>query len=328
MAKNKILVLVMSCNNEHFIEQEKVVRETWAKPILDGEYDNIEYYSYTASKSGNEWMDKKNHVIYCSGGDSIWETYQKTISCLKILKKNRVQYDFIYRTNTSTVLNVGLLNALVQTLDKNTKEIWGGEIYAVGVPCPDYYNAYMRGNSIILNKGHIDFILDMDKYIRVPSEFFADDNVIGMLLNLRSYLSYDVPAYWLKSYGFAWYKSSKIPYCNGCSSWNNEDNSYEYLKKFIGIQIKNYGDRTVENDYIREISSIVNIPKDDYTEELEFIRQYASNPMYWRANEGRRIRHYGYFKPDFLITDTKLAYSLFDSHKVSDNIKDINLKNI
>ena len=42
--KKKIVVLVMSCQDPFFKKEEVVCRDTWAKPILKGKYDNIEYY--------------------------------------------------------------------------------------------------------------------------------------------------------------------------------------------------------------------------------------------------------------------------------------------
>lgn len=296
MYKKKILVLAMSCNQDHFREQEKVVRETWAKPILEGKYDNIDYWSYTASSDNKEWIDKEKHVIYCSGGDGIYQTYQKSVSCFRQLINNNIEFDYIYRTNTSTVLNVGLLNAFVQTLNPDDMVLWGGELYAIGVPCPTPYSIYLRGNSLIMSKKHIEMILDLDKYVTVPPKYFADDNVFANILNLGALLSYIPYKVRIKSYGFAWYKCATwIKHSNGCSTWNNSNKTYEYLKDFIAIQIRSYEDRSLENDRIREISDIINKDKDDYSEELEFIREYSKDPYYWYSNGREKKQEYRRF---------------------------------
>jgi hypothetical protein len=134
MEKKKILILVMSCQQESFVEQEKVCRETWAKDIIDGKYDNIEYYSYIGScEEGCVSRDK--HTIFCKANDGLWQTFQKTVECLSRLEECGVEYDYIFRTNTSTVVNVGLLDAFINSgIDENN--VYCGEIYSIGVPCP------------------------------------------------------------------------------------------------------------------------------------------------------------------------------------------------
>ena len=42
----KILIMVMSCNSPIFINQEKLIRETWLKDVIDGKYENIDYCIY------------------------------------------------------------------------------------------------------------------------------------------------------------------------------------------------------------------------------------------------------------------------------------------
>ena len=289
----KILVLVMSCNEKHFVEQENVVRETWAKPILNGEVEGMDYWSYTSSCGKPSHIDYRNHVIYCNTGDGIYETYQKTIEAFKLIKDDTdFDFDFIYRTNTSCVLNYGLLRQFVETIE-DPEILYGGELYSIGIPCPFKECLYLRGNSMIMSRYHFNALIDMDKYVEVPSTMFADDNVIGNVLNSLNIMKLRFYTYYIRSYGFAWYKSSVSKrYCNGASSWNNTNDGYEYLKNFIAIQVKSYDDRTLENDRIRHISSIVNVDKNDYTQELDFIRRYMNDPYYWHFDGDKKVIRY------------------------------------
>ena len=41
----KILILNLCGRHEFFGHDVEVVEETWAKPIIDGEYPDIQYYS-------------------------------------------------------------------------------------------------------------------------------------------------------------------------------------------------------------------------------------------------------------------------------------------
>jgi hypothetical protein len=299
MNKKKILILVMSCNQPHFINQEVVCRETWAKDILEGKYANIEYYSYTGGwKIGN--VSKDQHHVFCSSGDGVYQTFQKTSECLSLLKENGVEYDYVFRTNTSTVINVGLLDAFINSgIDENT--VYCGEIYSIDVPCPGSYFCYARGNSVIFSKKIIDLILDWSKYVVVPETMFADDNIIGDIINTYHILRFEPYKNYLKSYGFAWYKSlPKTPELaaynalnNGVSAWNDDDDSYEHLKNFISIQIKAYNDRRLEEDRLRHISKVVCVNKDNYDDELKFINEYMKAPiMYYSDSKMRDYRKY------------------------------------
>ena len=284
----------MSCNKEHFIAQEKVCRETWAKGIFDGNFPDVEYYSYTGGNNKG-YVDKRKHHIYCTYDDGIYKTFQKTCECLDLLSKYGVKYDYIFRTNTSTVINVGLLKAYINRgLDDNI--VYCGELYSIGIPCPGPQFIYARGNSIILSRKLISIVLDWSKYVKIPDLLFADDNIIGNILNTYHVLRFEPHREYLRSYGFAWHKSlpkeSDIVLDNGCSSWTDDDDSYGHLKNFISIQIKSYNNRTEEFDRMRYISSIVNIPKTDYSDEFEFIDKYSANAKYFLNDRKKNISTY------------------------------------
>ena len=47
----KAVVLVMSCNEERFIEEEEIIRKTWGSPIINGEIENYnEFYTIILEK--------------------------------------------------------------------------------------------------------------------------------------------------------------------------------------------------------------------------------------------------------------------------------------
>ena len=53
----KLLILAMTCNQEKYYKQELITRNTWAKNIFDGLYDNVNLYFFTASKNGYNYID-------------------------------------------------------------------------------------------------------------------------------------------------------------------------------------------------------------------------------------------------------------------------------
>ena len=293
--KKKIVVLVMSCQDPFFKKEEMVCRDTWAKPILKGQYDNIEYYSYVGGCE-RSYVDFHDHRIYCKSGDGIFETYQKTYEVFKLLDRFDIEYDYIFRTNTSTVVNVGLLDAFINS-GLNDECVYCGELYTIGLPCPLTNSIYARGNSVILSRHLIDVIMDFDKHVVVPPTLFADDNIIGNTINVYHFLQFADYRDFLKSYGFAWYECYPKEHImsqlnNGLSSWGNTDSSYEYLKNFISIQIKSYVDRETEFKKMKKLSDIVSRKKDDYTEELEFINKYMANPKVYVYNRKRNSHGY------------------------------------
>ena len=275
------------------MEQEKVCRETWAKPVLDGKYPNIKYFTYYGGCQ-EQSIDEENHTIKCTSDDGLFKTFEKTIEAMTILK-DKYSFDYLFRTNTSTYINVGLLNAFIDTLNDD-KTVWCGELYDVGLPCPLGGMIYPRGNSVIFSHNIVDVILGFSKYTYCPSENFADDNLIGNILNTYHLLRFEDYKAYLKSYGFAWY--SAIPdgtmdwLGNGLSTWNNTNISYDYLKNFISIQVRSYTDRSNENDKLRDLYEVLGDGKADYTEEIKFITDYSHSPMYYKSVWGTNFRVY------------------------------------
>ena len=79
-----ILILAMSCNQDFFIREEELVRETYAKRILDKEFEHIDFWSYSASLDDKIHINKKLHRIEVPCDDSLKGTYQKTIKTFKV----------------------------------------------------------------------------------------------------------------------------------------------------------------------------------------------------------------------------------------------------
>jgi hypothetical protein len=133
--------------------------------------------------------------------------------------------------------------------------------------------------------------------VYVPETLFADDNILGNIVNVYHFLKLEDYRDFLKSYGFAWYECYPKEYVasklsNGISSWGNDNDSYDYLKNFISIQIKSYVDRSTEFMKMEKISSIISKKKDDYKKELEFINKYMANPKVYVFNRKTSTHRY------------------------------------
>lgn len=191
MEKPKILILVMSANNDFFQTQMEDVKKTWidllyiekTKKLIHDYCDEIEWFYYdndedsaliiSQQEDGSLYCRKTpdvildqndpHHLITTYYSDRL--TWHKTYSVFKYLyKKNEKiydKYDYVIRTNTSTYVN---LPALVYTLYrdfntpvingvKNTELIYGVELVSsILIKAPKTFDAYTRGNLIVLSK--------------------------------------------------------------------------------------------------------------------------------------------------------------------------------
>ena len=116
--KPKLLILSMSCSKQDFIDEENAVRETWAKPILDGEYDNVDWYAYRGGSMEN-CIDTKSHTIFVKADDDFLGTFNKTTECFSFLKELGFEFDYVLRTNCCTFINVREVENLLQSLKQN-----------------------------------------------------------------------------------------------------------------------------------------------------------------------------------------------------------------
>ena len=89
----KILILVMSCNDEFFKQQVEKIKQTWAKPILDGKYSNIDFMSYDGWDA-QHYYDKDNKCIHIRCEDNLDNTYKKTFYALSIIK--HIHHIYLY----------------------------------------------------------------------------------------------------------------------------------------------------------------------------------------------------------------------------------------
>lgn len=106
----------MSCNIDYYTRYESLVRDTWGKPILEGKYNNLDLWFYTSSNYNGIDIDK--HIIYVNQKDNYYNTFNKTINAFEIINKY-VEYDFILRTNCTTVINAQLLSYFINNLPAN-----------------------------------------------------------------------------------------------------------------------------------------------------------------------------------------------------------------
>lgn len=152
--EKNIIILSMSCNRANYINEEKGVRDSWAKDIIDGKYKNIKWYSYRGGKSDS--YDEAEHCRHINIPDTYSYTFHKTIKMFEWVVANNKDVDYIVRTNTSNYINVPLLNKFIKNLPYDDKDMYCGEICS----CPWFgHKFYGRGNFIIFSRQTIDALI-------------------------------------------------------------------------------------------------------------------------------------------------------------------------
>ena len=164
---------MVSTNNEEFNSSlTEIIEETWAKDIIDGKYPNISFYIYTAMDEDMRetsrhktlgYIDDKCNSVFVPTGDSIIDSYNKTMCTLKTLHNKVDKADYIFKTTINTYVNVSLLNTLVQNLPENDERIFCGTI----ISSPNYiapysYCVFAKGDGILMPvKYYKDILSDL-----------------------------------------------------------------------------------------------------------------------------------------------------------------------
>ena len=263
----KILITVMSCNDDFFVNQEQVMKDTWIKQI--DQFDNIDYIIYRGDPNiERHKYDKQQHLLSLRCEDDLNNTFKKTYYAFKLAHKI-YDYDYIFRTNTSTYVNVALLNQFIQILEDDNI-LWSSDLYSLSNSfCPYPLYLYGRGNGMILSKSLIDIILTEGiSYLYLEK---CDDWIIGNILNTywikqgKDYLDY------IKGYKHGWYKCVPEEQQNNhkLCVYGNQNRDWEFIKQFITIQIKRYRERHLENAQYKELNET--FEQNKYVDDLEDI---------------------------------------------------------
>jgi hypothetical protein len=249
------------------LREEKKARDTWANDIINKKYDDLDYFMYTSSNDGGSYIDYENKVIRVSCDDTLNGTFEKTSKAIQLLRDENVleNYDFVFRTNTSTYVNVSLLNEFINSDMIDNDLVYGGDIYCARTACGPYnYSYYAVGNSILIPVKYTT-LLTQDTLDFCYNNFYnvnpnrkdilnIDDNAIGFILNC--FFEYEKNVY------------HKLMY----RVFGNNKEGFEQVNKYITSPIRIYkGDREEEFKIYDMIHSHYNESKD-----LDFIRQIIS----------------------------------------------------
>ena len=149
--KNKILILLMSCNQPLYQEEEQACRETFLK---DAEGVGLSYYFYKGT-DGELTVDKESHTMLLPVQDGLGATSRKTIMAFHEALKME-DWDYIIKTNVSTWLDIPkIIKAVDKWEGRDDRNIYGARFIANDaskkVPFP-------RGYFVILSRTLVEGI--------------------------------------------------------------------------------------------------------------------------------------------------------------------------
>jgi len=314
MSKKKILILMMSCNDDFFIQEEEIAKRTWAKDIVENKYENIDFLAYrgVSSKHSIDW-NKNLFSVRCE--DGLDNTFKKTYYTLSIIQK-KYDYDYIFRCNTSTYINVPLLDAFVQSIEDDSV-LWASELYSLSEGfCPYPLNLFARGNGFLISRKLVDIIIKEGiSFIYLK---LCDDWVIGNILNSywikngEDYLNH------IKSYPHGWWKciSTNAKNNNSICMYNNDNSDFEYMKTFLTVQVKRYHQRELEHENYQDLYDTVYKDKvdNDIENTVKNIYTYSQNPNVFI---GSILGYISY--NDWLKLDKNKLYILEVNNKATDD---------
>ena len=277
----KILIMLMSCDDNFFKEEENICKQTWLSNI--DKFDNIEYIIYRGNEDIQKHKYQKDtHTLILKCEDDLDNTFKKTYYAFKLADKI-FDYDYIFRTNTSNYVNIELLNYFIQHIEDDNI-VWTSDLYSLSNSfCPYPLYLYARGSGVIYSKKTIDIILKEGISFLYLKK--CDDWIIGNILNSywikqgKDYLNY------IKGYTHAWYKcipNKETPNRHKLCKYGNDNLDWDFINKFITIQIKVYhDDRNKELNNYKEFHNAVN--NKEYTEEelekiYNYIIEYSKSP--------------------------------------------------
>ena len=134
---------------------------------------------------------REGDTLYIKNSDLLEHTYSKTMDALDFIDKNLIlkdntifEYDYILRTNTSTYINIDMLNAYAKGLDK-----YEFMMHCAEIDCCWWskMHFYAKGNALLMNKFYVERV----KYLRnnqMEKSFGStDDCIIGATINIHNH---------------------------------------------------------------------------------------------------------------------------------------------
>lgn len=314
----------MGCdpNVDPFFENEwKLCQETWAKK-LPANIDILYYRGSDRTKLTRDELHYKELEIGCE--DGFEHTYKKTWLVMQWAIQNLGPYDYYFRTNTSTYINLDNLNFFIHKVVQ-PNIYYASDIYSLSEGYAPYpLCLYARGNGILLSRSQVEIILDEGFNLLYLNQ--TDDIGIGNVLNSHYIRTDKKGKYYnhIKGIPHTWYNTVNEEFDTGhqLSSFHSSDNHW----MAVTTTVKRYREREKEESIYKEFHSLVENLDMDAIESNDLCNAMKTYSDNFNIFIGSIL---GYISFDeWELVDKNLLYLIEISNKASDDEQHYKYKEI
>jgi hypothetical protein len=164
-----ILFLIISSNDNCIYDEFKKLQRLYLSLPIDSEYNIQHFFVEFKSDMDDNIVTRENDIIYIKGDESINPgMILKTCKAMEYVYNN-CNYDFLIRTNLSTIFNLSNLCEYLRLLPKENA-------------CGGFnYRTFITGTGIILSKDISKIIVD--NFLRYDIYKHNEDIIISAVLN-------------------------------------------------------------------------------------------------------------------------------------------------
>lgn len=267
----KVLILIMSADVEPSIRNERTIFDTYVKYYNDNKNMFKHEYDFIAYKGNKTEVYKDNNILYLTSPDDIKNTFNKTIEAFNYIKD--FEFDFIIRVNTSTYINMFILDSYIEEFNK--------DIIYCNMICTYYKSSlyhnemFPRGDAYIIHKELFTNILNYYNTFNIYDVIddgvdIADDSLFGIILSNYfnhqthnhiklleySFIPYTIDnldTFLIKKGALVIFSRLKtVPIDEGYSGYSWDDNGYRLddVKKFKILNSYIYNTKNVKSNII------------------------------------------------------------------------------
>jgi len=167
----KLLILVLDCNVEPFptIKNEGI-KKTW----FNYNNPNVDVYFYKGGYKNREIIDRD--ILLTSEDDQI-SICKKTIECFNFVL-DKFDFDFLYRTNTSSFLNIQKMYETFKDYKNNTYSGYIGFHKNI---------KFVSGSGYLISRNLVKYLtslrIDYNLFASTPDMDALDDVMVGYYLS-------------------------------------------------------------------------------------------------------------------------------------------------
>ena len=147
----KVLVLILSSDTYPSKRNKNIINETWVK----SNSENTKIYFYEAGQKTH----LVNNTLYVEDSGTAQDIGKKTIAAIDWAYKN-LEFDFIFRTNTSSYVNIKNLKNYISNYCISSEYVYRGVIHQKKFADQEKSLDYVNGAGIILNRESVKKIIE------------------------------------------------------------------------------------------------------------------------------------------------------------------------